>query len=491
MAEQDNEIPQNQSSENEPSVRPLSFPEERPVEPKEAREPKEPIATERPSEQREFQEPVRPDEPKESSDEKPADETPSEAPAASQTRSQDPSRRDPRHQGQNRQQRGQRGNFRNRPDNRNRPERNVQRVTRVEEEETEQENPDLQQQARQRHQYQERERDRTRNGGRQPDRSQERFPERSSLHGSNVSVIVPLYNEEQSLRELCDQLRNVLQKSAQYEILFVDDGSTDGSFRVLQDLRNRDKRIKIIRFRRNYGKSAALSVGFHHAKGDFIITMDADLQDDPNEIPNLVNELKKGFDLVSGWKKKRHDPITKTIPSKFFNFVTSVMTGVKLHDMNCGLKAYRKEVVKDLKIYGELHRYIPVLANWEGFKIGEAVVEHHARKYGKTKFGIGRFWKGFLDLLTVLFTTRYMQRPLHLFGFWGLLFFAVGFFVDLYLAGLKIFEGMSLSNRPLFMGGILLIIVGIQFVSVGLIGELIVKKRQSAEEEYSIREIWK
>ncbi|HUL43440.1 MAG TPA: glycosyltransferase family 2 protein [Bacteroidota bacterium] len=306
-----------------------------------------------------------------------------------------------------------------------------------------------------------------------------------------ISVVIPLLNEEQSLPELYDKLRSALNRFGRFELIFVDDGSTDGSHRVLQDLRRRDRRVKIIRFRRNYGKSAALSVGFANATGDIVITMDADLQDDPAEIPNLISEIKKGYDLVSGWKKKRRDPITKTIPSRFFNFVTSVMTGIKLHDFNCGLKAYRKEVTKDVKIYGELHRYIPVLAQWAGYKIGEIPVQHHARKFGKTKFGLGRFWKGFLDLLTVIFTTRYMQRPLHLFGFWGIVFFLAGFAIDLYLAILKFADGMSLSNRPLFLGGILLIIVGIQFISVGLIGELVTKTRPTDEKEYSIREIWK
>jgi glycosyltransferase involved in cell wall biosynthesis len=249
--------------------------------------------------------------------------------------------------------------------------------------------------------------------------------------------------------------------------------------------------VKIIRFRRNYGKSAALSVGFAKAEGEIIITMDADLQDDPNEIPNLINEIKKGYDLVSGWKKKRFDPLSKTIPSRFFNFITSIITGIKIHDFNCGLKAYRKEVAKEVEIYGELHRYIPVLAHWLGYKIGEIPVQHHGRKYGKTKFGMGRFWKGFLDLLTVIFTTRYMQRPLHLFGFWGLAFFLIGFVVDLYLVYLKFSEGMALSNRPLFVGGVLLIIVGIQFISIGLIGELVTKTRKFTDKEYSIREIWK
>ncbi|MBI4547461.1 MAG: glycosyltransferase family 2 protein [Ignavibacteriae bacterium] len=309
--------------------------------------------------------------------------------------------------------------------------------------------------------------------------------------GKEISVVVPLYNEEQSLRELYDKLRNVLNRTGRYEIIFVDDGSTDSSSRILHELRHRDRRVKIIRFRRNYGKSAALSVGFAHAEGHYIVTMDADLQDDPNEIPSLINEVKKGFDLISGWKRKRRDPITKTIPSRFFNFVTSVMTGIHLHDFNCGLKAYRKDVAKEVKIYGELHRYIPVLAHWLGYKVGELPVQHHPRRYGKTKYGVGRFWKGFLDLLTVLFTTRYLQRPLHLFGFWGMVFIVAGFVIDLYLVILKFTQGIALGNRPLFLAGVLLIIVGVQFVSIGLLGEIISKTRQTAEKEYSIREILK
>ncbi len=311
-------------------------------------------------------------------------------------------------------------------------------------------------------------------------------------HGgqTELSVIIPLLNEEQSLPELYRKLRDVLSRGG-YEIIFIDDGSTDGSLRVLHEIRNRDRRVKIIRFRRNYGKSAALAVGFKHAKGNYIVTMDADLQDDPAEIPNLINELKKGFDLVSGWKRKRKDPLSKTIPSKFFNFVTSVMTNIKLHDFNCGLKAYRKEVVKSVKVYGELHRYIPVLAHWQGFKVGEIQVKHYPRKYGKTKFGLGRFWKGFLDLLTVLFTTRYIRRPLHLFGFWGSVSTFTGFIICLYLAILKFTEGMVLSNRPLFLAGVMMIIVGVQFISLGLLGEMIAKTRLETEEEYSISEYWK
>jgi len=248
--------------------------------------------------------------------------------------------------------------------------------------------------------------------------------------------------------------------------------------------------MKIIRFRRNYGKSAALAVGFDKAQGAIVITMDADLQDDPAEIPSLKKRIEDGYDLVSGWKRKRKDPITKTIPSKFFNFVTSVLTGIKIHDFNCGLKAYRRDVVKTVKVYGELHRYVPVLAHWEGFRIGEMVVQHRARKYGKTKFGIGRFWRGFLDLLTALFTTRYLRRPLHLFGFWGLAAVVLGLAIDGWLAVEWYLNLTSLSNRPLFLGGILLIIVGIQFVSIGLLGEMISKTRTD-EQAYAIRDFIK
>lgn len=344
--------------------------------------------------------------------------------------------------------------------------------------------PQVQQQRPQRDRRNRQQRHRQFGGSRQHERQRRE-------DGRGISVVVPLYNEEQSLRELYDALRGTLSRLGRYEVIFVDDGSTDGSIRVLHELRHRDRRVKIIRFRRNFGKSAALSVGFAQAEGDIVVTMDADLQDDPAEIPGLINEIKKGFDLVSGWKKKRRDPISKTVPSRLFNFVTSRLTGIKLHDFNCGLKAYRKDVVKDVKIYGELHRFIPALAHWQGYKIGELAVQHHPRKYGKTKYGLGRFWRGFLDLLTVLFTTRYVQRPLHLFGFWGLVFFGVGFLIDLYLVILKFTEGMALSNRPLFFGGILLIIVGVQFISIGLLGEMITKVRQPSDKEYSIREVWK
>ena len=307
----------------------------------------------------------------------------------------------------------------------------------------------------------------------------------------DISVVIPLFNEEGSLKELHQQLRSTLGRmNVRYELLFVDDGSTDRSFQVLRDLKRNDKHIKIIRFRRNYGKSAALSVGFEKALGNLVVTMDADLQDDPSEIPALKKRIDEGLDLVSGWKKVRHDPLSKTIPSRFFNFITALMTGIKIHDFNCGLKAYKRDVVKTITVYGELHRYLPVLAHWEGFRIGEIPVQHRARKYGKTKFGLGRFWKGFLDLLTALFTTRYFRRPLHLFGFWGMLAVLAGSLIDGWLA-LEWFLGKtSLSNRPLLFGGFLLVIVGIQFISIGLLGEMISKIRRG-DEEYAIRDFIK
>lgn len=309
--------------------------------------------------------------------------------------------------------------------------------------------------------------------------------------GVDLSVVIPLYNEEGSLRELHQQLRQVLGRiNMRHEILFIDDGSTDRSFNVLRDLKRSDRHIQVLRFRRNYGKSAALAVGFTKAQGAIVVTMDADLQDDPSEIPALRRKLEEGYDLVSGWKRVRHDPLSKTIPSWLFNAVVRALTGIKIHDFNCGLKAYRRDVVKHLRVYGELHRFLPVLAQWEGFRIGELPVQHRPRKYGQTKFGPARFWKGFLDLLTVLFTTRYLRRPLHLFGFWGLMTALAGSAILVWLAIEKIFLGASLSNRPLFLGGILLLIVGVQFISIGLIGEMI-SRSQAASEEYQLRDYLK
>lgn len=303
-----------------------------------------------------------------------------------------------------------------------------------------------------------------------------------------LSIVIPLLDEEESLGELYAQILAATEPLKKpIEMIFVDDGSTDQSFSILEELHRKDARVKVIRFRRNFGKSAALSVGFREAQGNFVVTMDADLQDDPAEIPSLLKMLEQGYDLVSGWKQKRHDPISKTIPSRLANSVTAVMTGIPIHDMNCGLKAYRREVVKEVIVYGELHRYIPALAHWAGFRVGEKVVTHHPRKYGRTKFGIGRFSRGFLDLLTILFTTRYIRRPLHLFGVWGILCFLFGILIDGYLSVEWFLGRTSLSNRPLFLLGVLFIIIGVQFVSFGLLGEMI-NRQQRDETTYSIRE---
>jgi glycosyltransferase involved in cell wall biosynthesis len=302
-----------------------------------------------------------------------------------------------------------------------------------------------------------------------------------------VSIVIPLLNEEESLGELYSTISEIADKNnLSIEICFVDDGSTDKSLDVLKELRQNNKNIKILSFRKNYGKSAALSEGFKLAQGEYIITMDADLQDDPAEIPNLINKLNEGFDMVSGWKKKRNDPLGKTLPSKFFNFTTSLLTGIKIHDFNCGLKAYRREVIKEIPVYGELHRYLPVLAHWRGFRVGEIIVQHHPRKYGVTKFGWRRLFHGFFDLLTVLFITRYRQKPLHLFGSVGLVSITIGFAILTYLSILWL-QGFGIGDRPLLILGILLMIVGMQSFSLGLIGEMITNSKDE-EISYSINE---
>jgi len=301
----------------------------------------------------------------------------------------------------------------------------------------------------------------------------------------DLSFVIPLYNEAESLETLHKKLVENINSELTYEIIFVNDGSTDNSKLVLDQISNEDDCIKVIQFRSNFGKSAALQSGFNRAKGDIVFTLDADLQDDPKEIPRFIEKIEEGYDLVSGWKINRKDPITKTIPSKFFNFFTSLMFKLKLHDYNCGFKAYRKEVIKSVTIYGELHRYIPALANAKGFSVTEIPVTHHKRKFGKTKYGAKRFIKGFLDLLTVNLITKYEKSPLYLFGLTGLLFSLVGFGISLYLTIAKVFYNISLSNRPLLFLGVLLIVVGIQFISIGLIGEFIVyldKKRQNRTE---------
>ncbi|HMN49267.1 MAG TPA: glycosyltransferase family 2 protein [Ignavibacteriaceae bacterium] len=302
-----------------------------------------------------------------------------------------------------------------------------------------------------------------------------------------ISLVIPLFNEEESIQPLINEIRKELKPlNKPYEIIFVDDGSTDGSLKIIKDAAKTDTRIKFISFRKNYGKSAALQVGFKAATGDAIITMDADLQDDPHEIPNLLKKLDEGYDLCSGWKKERFDPFIKKYSSRFFNFVTRIISGIKIHDFNCGLKAYRREVVQNLNVYGELHRYVPVLAKWQGFNITEIPVKHHPRRYGKTKFGISRFFKGFIDLITVTFVGRYIKRPMHFFGFFGALSFFVGLIVNGYLT-IEWISGRALSNRPMLFLGMLLIIVGVQFFSVGLLGEMLVHQNQS-EKEYVVKD---
>ncbi|MFT4534179.1 MAG: glycosyltransferase involved in cell wall biosynthesis [Saprospiraceae bacterium] len=293
----------------------------------------------------------------------------------------------------------------------------------------------------------------------------------------DISVVIPLLNEEESLPELSQWIVKVMKEHKySYEILFIDDGSTDNSWNTILDLQNKNSNIKGIKFRRNYGKSAALNVGFEATMGDVIITMDADLQDSPDEIPGLYKMIKDdGFDIVSGWKKKRFDPLSKTIPTKLYNSVTSWMSGVKLHDMNCGLKSYRSEVVKNIEVYGEMHRYIPVIAKWAGFNnVGEKVVQHQARKYGVTKFGLSRFIYGPLDLFSIMFVGKFGKRPMHFFGVIGILISLLGTGLLAYLSISKLFYDVSgIANRPAFFLGMLLIIVGIQLFIAGFVAELV------------------
>jgi len=299
----------------------------------------------------------------------------------------------------------------------------------------------------------------------------------------DISVIVPLFNEEESLPELVDWIKKVMDRhSYTYEIVMIDDGSKDNSWQVIKNLQQKSKNLKGIKFRRNYGKSAALYCGFDVAQGDVVITMDADLQDSPDEIPELFRMIKEeGYDLVSGWKKKRRDPVlSKNIPSKFYNWTVRRMTGIKLHDMNCGLKAYRKNVIKSIEVYGEMHRYIPVLAKWAGYhKIGEKVVVHSERKYGVTKFGVERFIRGPLDLLSVMFISRFVKRPMHFFGILGILMILIGLAATIYLGIQKIIQlkhgivGNLITNSPYFYIALTAMIIGAQFFLAGFLGELV------------------
>ena len=290
-----------------------------------------------------------------------------------------------------------------------------------------------------------------------------------------ISIVIPVLNEEKSIHELYLNLEYVLNTLKDpYEIVFVEDGSTDNTFPILEEIARKDDRVSIIKFRKNFGKAIALNAAFRHAKGDVVITMDGDLQDDPDEIPRFIKKIEEGYDLIVGWKYPRIDPITKTVPSKFFNWLTCMLTGVNLHDFNCGFKAYKKVVIDNISLYGEMHRYIPALAAWNGFKIAEIKVKHHPRKYGESKYGISRLLKGFLDLITVKFLTSFATRPLHIFGIPGILSLLFGFFIGLYLLIQKYLMDITISDRPLLLLSVLLILLGLQFISIGLLGEMMV-----------------
>ncbi|MBN1465419.1 glycosyltransferase family 2 protein [candidate division KSB1 bacterium] len=298
----------------------------------------------------------------------------------------------------------------------------------------------------------------------------------------DISIVVPLFNEQDSLFELFAQIKTVMQElELSFEVIFVDDGSTDRSSNIVHSLNAKDPRAKLIQFRKNYGKAAGLAAGFKMATGDVVITMDADLQDDPKEIPHLLDKLNEGYDLVSGWKKVRHDPFIKTQTSKVYNYFTSLFSGIRLHDFNCGLKAYRSQVVKTMSIYGELHRYLPVIAFRNGYRVTEIPVSHRARKYGRSKYGVARFTRGAFDLLTISFLSRYKKRPLHLFGSWGLLSTFAGLVILAILAAQKLLYDAHLSRRPLLFLGLLMVIVGIQFFSIGLLGEMISESRSEVD----------
>ncbi len=294
------------------------------------------------------------------------------------------------------------------------------------------------------------------------------------MNEHSLSILIPVFNEEGSLKELFKQISDSVKGIKTWEVIFIDDGSTDDSISILNELSESNSHIKIVQFFKNFGKSDALSEGFKTASGDIVITMDADLQDDPSEISNLISKISEGWDVVSGWKKKRHDPISKRWPSKVFNKITRLLTGVHIHDFNCGLKAYRLKVVKAIELYGGLHRYIPAIASQKGFSVTEIEVNHRPREHGETKYGGARYFHGFFDLLTVIFLGKYFSRPLHFFGFLGLIFSLVGMGINLYLT-VGWFSGIPIGNRPIFFLGILLLIVGIQFFSIGLLGELMIR----------------
>lgn len=306
---------------------------------------------------------------------------------------------------------------------------------------------------------------------------------------TTFSFVIPTKDEQDNVNLLYQEIFTVVNKlKKSYEIIFIDDGSTDQTFNQLKKLHSKNNRVKVIRLRGNFGKSTALQIGFDHSIGEIIFTLDGDLQDDPKEIPLFLEKINQDYDLVSGWKKDRHDPLTKVIPSRILNFITRELTGVKLHDINCGFKAYRAEVVKNLNLYGELYRFIPILAAKQNYKVGEVVVEHRRRKYGRTKFGIERNVKGLLDLLTIVFLTGYLKRPGHFFGSLGLLSFSSGVGIGLYITYLRITTGSIQFRHPLLFLGMLLMIIGIQLISTGLLAELIINTKQRFDYTSAIKE---
>jgi len=295
-----------------------------------------------------------------------------------------------------------------------------------------------------------------------------------------ISIVIPLHNEERSIALLYDELQAALEPLGQeWEAVFVDDGSVDGSFAALTRLHDANENVRVVRLRRNFGKAAALAAGFGQARGEIVVTIDADLQDDPAEIPRLLVKLDEGFDLVSGWKTRRRDPLRRRVLSRIFNWVTGRMSGLRLHDMNCGLKAYRAEVVRGMPLYGELHRFIPVLAQYRGFRVAELPVNHRPREHGRSRYGVERYIRGFLDLLTVSFIGRYQHRPLHLFGGLGLVLGLIGFAILIYLTVVKAL-GHAIGERPLLTLGVLLVVVGLQFFSLGLISEMLTSQHEES-----------